>query len=74
MIGSYRRFQVFAVGFGLALAVLVAPVKVGATDMSGMRPMVTGSTPTSSVQVNVSAIESSVLARVAELRMNLLGR
>jgi hypothetical protein len=74
MIGSSRRFQVVAVGFGLALAVVVAPVRAGATDMSGMRPMMTSTSSTSGVQVSAAAIESRVLARVDALRMSLLGR
>jgi hypothetical protein len=74
MIVSSRLFQILAIGCGLGLAVLVPPVKAGATDMSGMRPMMTGSGSTTGVQVNVADIESHVLARVAALRMNLLGK
>jgi hypothetical protein len=75
MRGSSRTLQIVAVGFGLGLAVLAAPVKVGAMDMTGMHnPMMTSTSPTSTVPVNVSAIESNVLARIAQIRMNLSGR
>ena len=73
MIGSSRLVQVVAVGFGLGLAVLAAPVKVGAMDMSGMRPMMTGTSMSSTVPTNVSTIESNVLARIAALRTRLEG-
>jgi hypothetical protein len=76
MIRTSRVFQAAAVGFGLTLAVVAAPGKVGAMDMSGMgmRPMSGGASATTPVQPNVSSIEANVLARVAAIRMNLLGR
>ncbi|HET7093963.1 MAG TPA: hypothetical protein VFI22_10805 [Thermomicrobiales bacterium] len=68
------RFRAIAVGLGLMLTVVVAPLTAGATDMSGMRPMMTGGSTTPTVQVNVAALDSRVLARVAALRQNLMGR
>jgi hypothetical protein len=76
MIRTSRVFQAAAIGFGLTLAVITAPSKVGAMDISGMgmRSMTGGTSATTPVQPNVSSIEANVLARVDAIRMNLLGR
>lgn len=74
MIRSSQLVRAIAIGLGLTVTALVAPIGAGAMDMSGARPMMGAPATPAGVQTNVANLEARLAARVAEIRMSLMGQ